>query len=250
MLKAFILLLWLAVPASAYLFARADYASYITDSRLQRTDCLSRTDILGRYSRLIAERAAQIPSINDSQSRAVWQSRWRQLQRDLEDEQRHLRTNSLQHYPTASAELSQLEQRLNSQREAVDAAVRERDAYNKAGGGLENLLAEIQRTEGIAEYYRSIGAQGIYELIRDDARVLASEYRSRLRERNDRIQEMNIELQTVRDNRDEIQHRLLDIPELIKADEQTTYTAELQQRFDTFDLLKEVTRWLGLPVQD
>jgi len=250
LLRAFILLLWLAVPVSGYLFGRADYAAYLADSHQQRADCLKRADILGRYSRLIATRAALIPDIADSQSRAVWQSRWRQLQRELEDEQRHLRGSPPAHYPTADSQLSALEQLLSSEKTAVDAAVRERDAYNKAGGGLEDLLAEIQRTQGIAEYYRSIGAEGIYELIRDDARVLESEYRARTRERNERMQDLNVELKTVRDCRDEIQDGLLDIPALIKADEQTTYTAELRQRLASFNLVTEVTRWLGLPVRE
>jgi len=232
------------------LFARADYTDYITDSRVQRADCLGRADVLGRYSRLIAERAEQIPSIVDAQSRAVWQSRWRQLQRELEEEQRRLRRSPPQHYPTADAELSELEQLLDSQQLAVDGAVRERDAFNKAGGGLEDLLAEIQRAEGIAEYYRSIGATGIYELIRDDARVLASEYRARTRERSERMRQLEAELATNRECRDEIQDRLLDVPTKITADEQTTYTAELQQRFDRFNLVAEFTRLLGLPVKE
>lgn len=250
MAKAFIILVWLAVPASAYYFARVDYADYLSQSRIQRADCLGRADVLGRYTRLIGQRADSVAGIVDAESRAIWQSRWHQLERDLTEEQHLLRRDAPQHYPSTDAKLVELEQLLDSQLMAVESAVRERDAYNKAGGGLEDMLLEIKRAEGIADYYRSIGAQGIYELIRDDVRLLEKEYRERLRERAERNRDMEAALTDSKLYRDQILEGLEQIPGKLDADEQITYSRELQQRFNRFSLPYELSRLLGLPMPE
>jgi len=248
--KALIVLVWLAVPVTGYYLARADYANYLTQSRIQRADCLGRADVLGRYTRLIGQRADDVITIVDSDSRAYWQSRWRQLERDLAQEQRLQNHGELVHYPRTAAQLTALGQLLDNQRAAVEEAVRERDAYNKAGGGLNDMLLEIKRAEGIADYYRSIGAQGIYELIRDDTRLLENEYRERIAERDQRNSNMAQKLVKAEEYKAQIFEGLETVNEKLGEDEQITYSRELRQRFDSFSLPRELTRLLGLPYRE
>jgi hypothetical protein len=250
MVKVLIVLLWLAVPVTGYYLARADYYDYLNQTRVQRADCLNRADVLGRYTRLIGQRASTITTIVDPNSRTYWQSRWRTLKRELSEEQLKLRRDPPVHYAGTDAQLTELEQLLESQREAVEEAVRERDAYNKAGGGLEEMLLEIKRAEGIADYYRSIGAQGIYELIRDDARTLQSEYRERVAERDQRNNKMVEKLAKAEECQSEIIEGLQSIESKLGEDEQTTYSNELRERFDSFSLPRELARVLGLPYKE
>lgn len=248
MVKALIVVIWLAVPVSGYCLARADYANYLSESQLQRTDCLNRADILGRYTRLIGQQAGRITEVVDANSRAVWQRHWRSLERDLTQEQLKLAHGQSAHYPATDAKLGELEQLLDSQRASVEDALRERDAYNKAGGGLEEMLFEIKRSEGIADYYHSIGAQGIYELIRDDVRQLQSEYRQRLSERDQRNVKMREQLDKANLDQAQIIEGLTAVNSAMAADEQVTYTRELRQRFESFSLPRELSRLLGMPV--
>jgi hypothetical protein len=244
--KLLIVLIWLAVPVAGYFLARQDYDNYLSASRIQRADCEARVEVLRRYSRLMSMRASQIPGIVDADTRAAWQQQWNIVRRSMEDEQRGLRQDDPIHFPQTDAQLLALEQQLTSQEGAIERAARERDAYIKAGGGLEELAIELERAYGVAEYYRSIGAIGIYQLIRDDIRNWESDYERRLRERNQRARATDDALQEAGRLRDDIQRGVGGINDYLDADQQLTYQAELQVRLARFDLRAALEELIGL----
>ncbi|GEM_PF-2592793 len=244
--KLLIALIWLAVPVTGYFLARQDYEGYLTSSRIQRVDCEARVEVLRRYSRLMSMRASQIPGIVDAGTRSAWQQQWNIVQRGMEDEQRGLRLSEPIHYPQTDAQLLTLEQQLTSQESAIERAARERDAYIKAGGGLEELAIELERARGVAEYYRSIGAFGIYQLIRDDIRSWEQDYERRLMERNARARATESALDEATQLRDTIQRGVSGIDTYLDADQQLTYQAELQARLARFDLRAALEELIGL----
>lgn len=244
--KLLIMLVWLAIPAVGYFLARQDYAEYLSESRIQRADCEARVEVLRRYSRQMSMRASQIPGIVDAETRAAWQQQWNIVRRSLEDEQRGLRLDEPIHFPQTDAQLLALEQQLTSQEGAIERAARERDAYIKAGGGLEELAIELERAYGIAEYYRSIGALGIYQLIRADIRSWEADYERRLSERNSRARAVEEAVAEAGRLRDEIQHSVAGISGYMDADEQQTYQLTLQARLARFDLRSELQALIGL----
>lgn len=244
------MLIWLAIPIASYFLVQDDYAHYHTQSRAQRKDCENRAALLGRYCRLFASRGSQVPAITEGDSRQTWQSRWSQICRDYRDENSGLRRTKPVYYPTTDAKLYELEQLLEDQQQAIEQAVRERNAFNRAGGGLELLFQEIHRAAGIADYYRSIGAYGIADLIDDDVREMEKQYRERTRERNRRQNAMEDALAEANDLRERILDGLVQLKLLMATDASTTYPAELRQRYHEFNLRRELHALLGLPYKE
>ena len=244
--KLLIVAIWLAVPVAGYWLARQDYDNYLSASRIQRADCEARVEVLRRYSRLMSMRATQIPGIVDAGTRIAWQQQWNIVRRGMEDEQRGLRQDEPIHFPQTDAQLLALEQQLTGQEGAIESAARERDAYIKAGGGLEELALELDRAYGVAEYYRSIGAIGIYQLIRDDIRNWEQNYERRLKERNGRARATEDALDEAGQLRDDIQQGVSGINDYLDADQQRTYQTELQARLELFDLRATLEELIGL----
>jgi len=249
-LQVSIVIIWLAIPIASYFLVQNDYAHYHEFSREQRQDCEKRARVLGRYCRLFSSRASQVPTIIDGDSRQVWQTRWTQIRRDYKDENRGLRRTAPEYFPTTDAKLYELEQLIEDQQQAIEEAVRERNAYNRAGGGLELLYQEIHRAAGIAEYYRSIGAYGISDLIDDDVREMEKQYRERTRERKRRQNAMEDALAEADELRKRIINGLEQLDALMTADANSTYPEELKARYQQFNLRRELHALLGLPYKE
>lgn len=243
--KVFILVIWLTVPVVGSYLMRADYEKYHAASRIQRADCEARATALRRYTSLLASSSVRIETIEDVESRVAWQQQWNELTREIESVASGLRTSVPQYYPQTDEQLMWMEQWLSEQQEAIEDAARERDAYNKADGGVMELAREADRARSVADYYHSIGARGIYELIMDDVNQLEKEYRKRLRERQQLsrdVEQMQAEAEQLRID---ILSSFAKLDASFKADEQRSYRLELSQRFQEFNLLGELNALLN-----
>jgi len=238
--KVFILVIWLIVPVVGSYLIRADYEEYHAASKIQRADCEARATALRRYTSLLASSSVRIETIEDAETRVAWQRQWNELTREIESVASGLRTSVPQYYPQTDEQLMWMEQWLREQQEAIEDAARERDAYNKAGGGVMELAREADRARNNAEYYRSIGHRGLYDLFMDDANRLEKEHRRRLRERqrlSRAVESMQAEAEQLRVG---ILSGLAKLETSLKADEQRSYRMELSQRFREFNLLGEL----------
>lgn len=219
---------------------RADYDRYQESLVAQRADCLTRANYLRTHTAALARSATRVTYIDDTDSRIEWERTWRDRVRQKDREAQQLRLDEPTHYPKTDLALLALEAQLSEVQAAIEDAARYRDMHNKAGSGLLELAQDIAHAEGVARYYKRIGAEGIYLLIMEDLAMLESRYKDRLRERKRLSDDMNYSLARAdrldRDIRRELDH----LDDHLQADEQRTYRQELKDRFGQFNLREEL----------
>jgi hypothetical protein len=239
-MKALIVLVWLCVPLTGYLLLRQDWQRYDAATRVQRADCLGRSEYLRRYSVELWRQAELVVSIEDTETRVTWQRAMQITEAEMEREGQGLRPVAPTYYPSTDATLLELDKLLTDEQAQIEDAMRRRDAYIKAGGGLLDLARDIDRARSTAQFYQRIGAQGIYLLLMEDLAQLEAQHDKRLSERN-RLAQAGIDaLDQARKDKDEILRRLDGLKDALAADEQGTYTQALLTRWQKFNLREEI----------
>jgi hypothetical protein len=242
-----LVVIWLSVPLAALLMLRQDRQRYYTQSQLQRTDCLARTDLLRRYTFAMNDHAGTVESIVDPHTRTLWQRQWQDVLDAMQREQQKLRLAAPTHYPKTDAKLLELEHQLTQQQAAIEDAALKRDMYVKSGAGMLDLAQAIANARGIAEYYRRIGAQSIYLVIMDDLAVLEEEYQKREDEMNQRSADVHdAQIQAQLDHV-QLVSQLDSLAKLMAEDESLTYEQQLARRLRNFNLREELRKLLTGP---
>jgi hypothetical protein len=243
--KLLIVLIWLCVPASAWLLVRHDHLVFDEQSKAQRRDCDARADLLRRYTVALAQQGRLIDYIADPESRTQWQQRWRAQTDSLDREQQRLRQSVPTHYPATDYALGEMDRMLAEQRDLLEEAAMRRDMYNKSSAGILQLAQQLSDAQRTADYYRSIGAQGIYLLIMEDLAVVEEQFHRRETELNRMAGEVNNALGTAALRRDEILAKLDELPQILAEDEKLTYRENLLQRIRQFSLRVQLQRLLA-----
>ena len=245
--RLLIVLIWLSVPIAAYFFVQSDRERFNIQSLEQRADCLDREEAIRRYSRLMSLRSVQVHNITNADTRADWRSRFAQITREMENELVVLRGETPVHYPGTDLLLLELEQRLKKQQESIEEAARNRNAYVAAGRDIEDQARNIQVGRDTANYYRSIGAFSIADLIDEDVDIQERQFNKQVQERNRRAELVQESLDRADGQYEAILRELDRIDACLAEDEKLTYQTDLQRRFDEFNLRAELERLMGIP---
>ena len=239
--------MWLTIPAATAYLARADYERYSVEGALQRADCESRADVLGRYTGLYARQAASIQQVDDDLAFQQWERELRDTERQYGIDRRLLRPFTPTHYPHTDATLGALEGQLDEQLEQINLAGTRQDQYLRAEDGLIAMSQAVAEVEAAAYYYERIGAEGIYLMLMEDLAKLEDRSRQLQRHRS----QLNTECSTALREADTlsrgIQRELKHLPDKLSQDEQTTYLEALYLRFERFNPWAELQASLRQP---
>lgn len=233
--KLLIMLVWLAIPLTGYYLARADYQRYQVESAAQLADCQARADVAARYAVLLQQQGARILQVDSADDMREWEIAWRELERTLASEQKPLRPATPTHFPRTDAQLNEAEQLLNEQIDLIETARGRRGQYNRAQDTLSEMAATVAEVEAAAQYYRRIGAEGVYRLLMDDLDVLEDRFRQQQRYRQQLSRECNDALASAEEASRNAQRIIKHLDDQLSADEQTTYAEALRLRLKNFD---------------
>jgi len=178
---------------------------------------------------------------------------WRDYQNHLQQQQSQARQavnaaaqSAKDYFKDAARQMQQLleqEQQLEVLRQAAEDAMRNRDAYLKAGTGMLEMLQDIEDLKAKARYYEHLGARMIYLTYMEELAKLEERYDRLRQERLRRIRAVRDDLDEVDLLEREVERQLQRIPKLMKADENMNYQGYLHQRFATFNLRHALDRW-------
>lgn len=246
MWKLVILLLWLSIPAGGYVLFRADYARYQRDCEAQRQECLTRGDIIARYSTYFERQARQIPAVDDRYSRFDWEREWERLQSALAQEYKGLRAVPPGYFPRSDAALIAAEQALKEQQQSAEQAAKQRRYAQDIRQGLAELEQSIYEVRAAAEYYRRAGSDTIYIYLQEELAQREDVYYARMREHDMFLDNSATALAKASRLGRDAQRATALLAEELKLDAARTYREELRQRFVKFDLGQQ----LGLLLSD
>jgi YesN/AraC family two-component response regulator len=238
--KAIVILAWLSVPVGGSIMLRSSYHEYITESKAQREDCLARAAVLSNYVSQSGHLANQVPLIESVDERHEWERSWSAMLRQRSIESQGLRAAEPMHYPSTDDELLEAERLFKDQMDEVKDAVWKRDAYIKSASGMFELGQQIANTKLTANYYKRIGAEGIYLRIQEDLARLEDTYSKRHRERYRLDREMSDLLTAADRKRRDVLRILRHLETQIAADERMTYKNRLRKHAGDFQLRQEL----------
>jgi hypothetical protein len=233
--KLLITLTWLAVPLAGYYLARADYRRYQAESAVQLADCQARADVAARYAVLLQQQGARILQVDSADDMREWEIAWRELERALASGQKPLRPATPTHFPRTDAQLNEAEQLLETQMDLIETAQVRRGQYNRAQDTLSGMADTVAEVEAAAQYYKRIGAEGVYLLLMDDLAVLEDRFRQQQRYRQQLSRECSDALADAEDASRTAQRIIKHLDDQLAADEQTTYAEALRMRLKGFD---------------
>jgi len=243
--KAFIAVIWLSVPLSGIYLLHADRDRFRNELSAQRAACMTRADILKRYTVYIQRQAGKVSQVDDDETHYAWRREWQDLQDKLEQERGVFSGATYAYYPASDKLLSGLEASLASQRQAVEEAEMVRNEGNRMSEGFADLVQYLENERMAAEYWRQQGAEDIYLYYQEELAKSEAIYNSRHRDYDDLSSQVRTQLAiAIRLNRD-IERDVYELPDTIAADEMYTYREDLSARLARFNLSGALKRLLG-----
>ncbi len=241
-----ITLMWVTIPVVTAYFARADYQRYNLEGVQQLADCQARADVLGRYTGLYGRQANTIQQVENEFDLLQWDLNLRNLEREHQAARRVLRLVPPTHYPHTDTELGVLEDQLDEQLEQITLAGTRQDQYLRAEDGLLSMSQAVAEIESAANYYKRIGAEGIYLLLMEDLAKLEDRFRQLQQHRRQLNSETASALREADSINRDIQRELKHLQDELAQDEQTSYTESLLIRFQHFNPWAELQASLRL----
>jgi hypothetical protein len=233
--KFLIIAIWLMVPVAGAYLLRSDYEQYVRDGKVQRADSQTRADVLQRYAIQFTWYGQQSMVFLNNDDYRRWQRDWRDLVRQQENERNGLRRDTPEHYPNTDQLLNQLEATLADEKAQVELAATRSQQYVKSEDGLLSIQQSAAEMEAAAQYYKFIGAEGVYLLLMEDLGKLEDRFRQLQLQRKQLHDEAMQAQHQADDDCHTIQRDLPRLPEKLSQDLQTTYVEALMQRFWRFD---------------
>jgi len=242
---AFIAVIWLSVPVSGFCLLRIDRDRFRNELSAQRAACMTRADILKRYTVYVQRQAGKVSQVDDDETHYAWRREWREVQDKLEQERGALSGATYTYYPASDKLLGGLEASLASQRRAVEEAELVRSEGNRMSEGFAALVRHLYDVQLAAEYWRQQGAEDIYLYIQEELAKTEAIYNSRRRDYDNLSSQVRTQLATaIRLNRD-IEREVYKLPDTLAADEMYTYREDLSARLARFNLSGALKRLLG-----
>jgi hypothetical protein len=238
--RVLIVLVWLTVPVAALWLLRSDYERYQLESQRQLEYCRARSDHLLYFTNMMGKQAEEIRRMYQPEDRPKWEREWRDLEAQENQAAVRLGTVSLNLLPLSEQVLSHAQSELIAMKSHIETAAQRKDAFNKAGSGLDDVQERIFGLQGQAEWYRRVGALGIYLELQEAIARYEETLDRQLSARRQLDMEAGKALAEADNLQRSIQRELGHLPDKITEDRKQTYREQLARRMRSFDPRREL----------
>jgi hypothetical protein len=242
--KIAILLVWAALPLSAWLMLRADYQRYQAEGQLQLERSEAWEAHLWDYVRQAAILGREVDGFDTQYQRNSWEGRWRQLERQRIADEQTLGLLQFDHYPATETVLRESAALCQQQRRGYQDASRAQDSYIAASESLDLILEDIRQLEGVARYWQYQGRFGVYLQLQDELARRESIYHERRSARNNLYAQVRDNLKLALESGKQAELALSGIDDQRQADASRTYKQHLAARYRAFDLRRALRELL------
>jgi hypothetical protein len=237
--KAFIILVWMAVPISAAAMLHVDMQRYAQETQRQSELCRERRDQLSRSTAVLSRQALRLTNIGDGFELRDWRRDWNAAQHQVDKELPQLASSSLNHYAATATLLRAQEEKLDKLVKSTNKAGQDMDYYLRGQEVLLRLADDINQTRFQARFYRMLpNGRGIYLLLQEQLAMLENRYEAQDREQSRLADSMRATLGQIDKESRDIQHALERVADRMAEDQKLTYAESIRLRYQQFSVQK------------